>query len=307
MPDFTVRSFRRDDRDQLTGLVNAHVAATVPGLSVSVNAVLSQLARDTGEFVVDPWVVERSTLVAEQRGRVVAAAHVLRYGSDDTVGPAYRNVGEVCWLVYWPVAPDGPAARFIPDCVPAAEALLTACLAQFARWRVGSLTAGGDLPAPTFCGVPDQWPHIADLYERAGFRHTRTEFLLLADVVDLPTPDEAPGMTVRRSVGINGTRLTLDRAGYIEIDTNLHGTGRFTPHAAWADIGNLHVTDPALDYETTATALVAHAADWSRLARVDRLLAYSGPEPDDAAELRLLTALGFRVLTRYRCGWVRRP
>lgn len=39
----TVRPFRRDDREQLTALVNAHVAAVVPGLSVSVNAVLSGL------------------------------------------------------------------------------------------------------------------------------------------------------------------------------------------------------------------------------------------------------------------------
>ncbi|GAA2116321.1 N-acetyltransferase [Streptomyces synnematoformans] len=314
MPDFTVRLFRRDDRDQLTDLVNAHVAATVPGLSVSVNTVLGQLTRDPGEFVVDPWVVERTTLVAEQRNRVVAAAHLLRYGSDTSVDPAYRNVGEISWLVYWPISPEGPTSRFMPDCTPPAEALLTACLAQLARWRVTTRTAGGDLPAPTFCGVPDQWPHIADLYERAGFRHTRTELLLLADTADLPplTPDVTLGMTVRRSVGINGTRLTADQAdggeaGYVEIDTTIHDTGRFTRRADWADIGNLHVTDPALPYEPTATALIAHAADWLRLARVDRLLAYAGPDPDDAVELRLLTALGFRTLTRIRCGWVHRP
>lgn len=312
MPDFTVRSFRRDDRDQLTDLVNAHIAVTVPGLSVSVNAVLSQLTRDPGEFIVDPWVVERTTLVAEQRGRVVAAAHLLRYGSDASVGPACRNVGEIAWLVHWPLSPEGPTSQFEPDHTPAAEGLMTACLAQLSRWQVSVRTAGGDLPAPTFCGVPDQWPHIAELYERAGFRHTRTELVLLADIADLPapTPDVARGMTVRRSVGINGTRLTGvqadgSEAGYIEVDTTIHDTGRFTPHAAWADIGNLHVTDASLPYGPTATALVAHAADWLRLARVDRLLAYSGPDPD--AEFHLLTAVGFSTLTRLRCGWVHRP
>ncbi|GGS09458.1 hypothetical protein GCM10010252_55870 [Streptomyces aureoverticillatus] len=40
-----VRPFHRDDRDQLTELVNSHVAAVVPGVSVSVNTVLGQLAR----------------------------------------------------------------------------------------------------------------------------------------------------------------------------------------------------------------------------------------------------------------------
>jgi hypothetical protein len=41
-----VRPFRRPDREQLTSLVNAHIQAVVPGVSVSVNTVLSQLERD---------------------------------------------------------------------------------------------------------------------------------------------------------------------------------------------------------------------------------------------------------------------
>ena len=66
MPDVQVRPFRRGDRDQLTRLVNAHAEAVVPGMSVSVNTVLSSLERQPGEFIVDPWVSERVTLVAEQ-------------------------------------------------------------------------------------------------------------------------------------------------------------------------------------------------------------------------------------------------
>ena len=49
-----VRPFRRADREQLTALVNAHIQAVVPGVTVSVNTVLSQLERDPGEFIVDP-------------------------------------------------------------------------------------------------------------------------------------------------------------------------------------------------------------------------------------------------------------
>ena len=66
MSDVQVRPFRRADRDQLTRLVNAHAEAVVPGMSVSVNTVLSSLERQPGEFIVDPWVSERVTLVAEQ-------------------------------------------------------------------------------------------------------------------------------------------------------------------------------------------------------------------------------------------------
>ena len=74
MPAIEVCPFRRSDRDQLTGLVNAHAAAVVPGMSVSVHTVLSQLERQPGEFITDPWVSERATLVVEQDDRIAAAA-----------------------------------------------------------------------------------------------------------------------------------------------------------------------------------------------------------------------------------------
>src|SRR5919204_2326473 len=124
MSSIEVRPFRRSDREQLTRLVNAHAAAVVPGVSVSVNAVLSQLEREPGEFIVDPWVRQRATLVAEQRGRVVAAAHLLRYGDDESVGPSYRDAGEIRWFVFWPEAP------YWPDSAEAADALIAASTQQ---------------------------------------------------------------------------------------------------------------------------------------------------------------------------------
>ena len=114
-----VRPFRRNDREQLTALVNAHAAAVIPGISVSVNTVLSQLEREPREFIVDPWVCERATLVAEQSGRVVAAAHLLRYASDDRVGASYRDAGEIRWCLFWPEA-RGP---HWPNSAQAADAL----------------------------------------------------------------------------------------------------------------------------------------------------------------------------------------
>jgi hypothetical protein len=76
MSTVQLRPFRRSDRDQLTRLVNAHAEAVVLGRSASVNAVLGSLERQPGEFVEDPWVSERVTLVADLRDRVVAAAHL---------------------------------------------------------------------------------------------------------------------------------------------------------------------------------------------------------------------------------------
>jgi hypothetical protein len=111
-----VRPFRRADRDQLTELINMHVAAVVPGVSVSVNTVLGALERQPDEFITDPWVGRRVTLVAEQRGHVVAAAHLLRYRADDEVGRSYRDIGEIDWFVCRPPASFGRTPTRPPTC-----------------------------------------------------------------------------------------------------------------------------------------------------------------------------------------------
>ena len=295
-----VRRFHRGDREQLAALVNAHVGAVVPGMSVSVNAVLSQLEREPGEFIVDPWVSERVTLVAEQRGRVVAAAHLLRFGADEQVGASYRDSGAVHWFLFWPEAP------YWPDSAEAGEALLAACVAQLDRWGVARQYADGSLPAPGVYGVPEQWPHVRAAYERAGFVHEgRTEVVYVAAIDELPSAADAyvDGVVLRRSVGINGTRLSAvvrdEVAGFIEVET-LEDAHRLARHGGWADVGNLRADDPQL-----ARWLVAQAADWLRLARVDRLLDYT--EPGEEERAAFLASVGFRELTRTERGWVRYP
>src|SRR5262249_49955593 len=69
-----IRPSRRDDREQLTGLVNAHVRAVVPAIALSVNTVMSQLEREPGEPIVDPCVRQRLTLVAIEHDAVGAGA-----------------------------------------------------------------------------------------------------------------------------------------------------------------------------------------------------------------------------------------
>jgi ribosomal protein S18 acetylase RimI-like enzyme len=305
MSSVQVRPFRRADREQLTALVNAHVQAVVPGVSVSVNTVMSQLERDPGEFIVDQWVAERATLVAEQRGRVVAAAHLLRYGSGEEVGEATRGAGEIGWLLYW------PEASYWPDSTAAADTLMTACLAHLRRWPVTRWYADGTLPAPGVYGVPEQWPHVRELYGRAGFVHDgHTEVVLLASVEELPRPSgpPIPGLEVGRVVGVNGTRLSAvlggEVVGYIEVETNLVEGGRLGHLAGWADVGNLHVQE-AHRRRGVATWLVGRAADWLRLARVDRLLDYARAEEETC--LALLRRLGFQELTHTARGWVHQP
>jgi GNAT superfamily N-acetyltransferase len=305
MSSIEVRPFNRADREQLTALVNAHVAAVVPGASVSVNGVLSQLEREPGEFIVDPWVGERVTLVAIQRGRLVAAAHLVRYASGDEVGESYRDAGGIKWFVYWPKAP------YWPDSVDAGETLLSACVRHLDRWGVSRQYADGALPAPGVYGVPDQWPHVRASYEQAGFVHQgRIEIVYVAEVELLPrmsTVASSNGLTLRRALGINGTRLSAVRGddvlGYVEVEA-LGDAGSLPRHGGWADIGNLDVVAEHRRHGI-GTWLIAQAADWLHLARIDRVLAYAWPEQEDSTAF--LGAVGFRELTRTSRGWVRTP
>jgi GNAT superfamily N-acetyltransferase len=315
MPSIEVRAFRRSDRDQLTGLVNAHAAAVVPGLAVSVSTMLSHLERQPGEYIVDPWVSERLTLVAEQRQRVAAAAHLLRYASDDRVSPPYRNAGEISWLLFWPEGPriSNPCWT---DASQAAEKLIAACIRQLEKWGVARQYADGDLPVPGVYGVPEQWPHIRALYEGAGFRHDgHTELVYLAVVDDLRRPADPPipGLTVRRSVGLNGTRLAAlladEVVGYIEVEIFDDGE-RLARHGGWADVGNLCVAE-AYRRQGVATWLLGRAAEWLRLAHVDRLFAYTYLEGRDVTgqgydeDRAFLQASPFTELTRTQRGWTR--
>lgn len=314
MPSIEVRPFRRRDRDQLADLVNGHAAAVVPGLGVSVSALLSELEREPGEFIVDPWVSERVTLVAEQRDRIAAAAHVLRYAADERVAPGYANGAVIRWLLFWPAAPAGNPRW--QDATEAAERLIAACIRQLDEWCVTSQSAEGELPVRGVYGVPEQWPHIRALYERAGFVHDgHTEIVYLARVANLPRRARPPvaGLSVRRSVGINGTRLSAmlgeQAIGYIEVEIFDDGE-RLARHGGWADVGNLHVVD---EYQRrgVGTWLFGQAAEWLELAGVDRLLDYAYQEGQDETGQRydgyraLLAACGFRELTRTRRGWTR--
>ena len=101
-----IRPFRRADRDQLTKLINANAEAVVPGSSIPDNTVLAQLEREPGEFIVDPWMHERLTLVVEATNGIVAAALMLRYRSDADVPDSYRSAGEIRWLLFEPLSPS---------------------------------------------------------------------------------------------------------------------------------------------------------------------------------------------------------
>jgi GNAT superfamily N-acetyltransferase len=189
---------------------------------------------------------------------------------------------------------------------------MDACIGQLERWGVGQQGAGGEIPVSGVYGIPEQWPHVRALYERAGFAHTgHTEIVCLARVGDLRRPGgpPIPGLEARRTVGMNGTRLSAvlgpETIGYIEVET-FEEAERLSRHGGWADIGNLRVA-PQYRRRGVGTWLLGQAADWLSLAQVDRLLGYARADGRDDADRRaFLPAVGFRELTRTRRGWTRK-
>ena len=131
---------------------------------------------------------------------------------------------------------------------------------------------------------------MADILTRAGFVHVGRVELVLAARWARSSAGEAPipGLTVRRELGINGTRFAAILDGteiaMIETESDLTHGGARARLAGWADIGNLQV-DEQHRRQGVGRWLLGHAADWLRLGRVHALLAYA--QPDDAVELRL--------------------
>ncbi len=303
MPEFQVRPFRRADGDQITKLVAVHAGAVMPGAAASVEAVQNQFEREPEQFVVGSWIGDRQCIVAQQDDTIVAAALLVRYRADADVGASYRNAGEVRWLLFWPMAPAGNP--YCNDGHAAAQGVLDTCLAQLQHWRVSRQYADGTLPVPGLYGVPDQWPHIADLYAANGFVPALdcTHIIQLADLADLPEPGDPPlrGLSLNRQVGINGTRLVacLDQTpiGSIEIEILDRDA-----NSRLADIGSFEVV---ADYQgqNVGTWLLRHAASWLRLGHVDRLLHRA--DIGDTIRLAYVEHNGFREITRTRRGWER--
>lgn len=291
-----VRPFERRDRDQLTALVNLHVAAVLPGVVLSVNAVLAQLEREPQETIVDPWVAERRCLVIERPDGIAAATLLHRFRTDAHVSDDYRGTGEIRWLVCRTDAMEDGAR------------LLEAALERMHDWGVCSVSADCALPAPGCHGIPDALPHLRSLLTRAGFSEpTRKEWVLAAecDALAAAVPDD---LEVSRALGRLGTRFTLSRArselGFIELCDQFAELARSSVAKRWADIGDLVVHDGS-DPAEVVPALLSIGAQWMLLGGIERLIAYWAIDVDPGERLANFVA-GFQLLTRNERGFTRK-
>ncbi|QEA27407.1 MULTISPECIES: N-acetyltransferase [Microbacterium] len=294
---FRARLFRRDDRDQLTDLVNAHLSAVIPGARVSVNAVLSSLERQPDEYVVDPWVVERTTIVVEQDDRLVAAAHLHRFADYPRVGHDYRGTGLVQWFLSLPQQDADERG---------ADVLMQACLAQLRAWTVLAAYADGQLPFPGVYGIPATWPHVREALERGGFSPGgATESVLMATTAGLApgvTSPVSPELTLVRELGSQGLRFVAtqgsEKVGHVEVDLTVNRAERHSAGARLAELSDWEAAD-----SEALGLLVSELREWLTLSDVDRVIA--AIDSDDAEERATLTKLGFVEVTSTSRGWRR--
>lgn len=297
-----IRPFARRDREQLTQLASAHLSAVVPGGSIPVSTMLSQLEHPVGEYVIGPWVTDLATFVAVDRGRVVAAAHLRRYADDERASESYRNTGEIVWLLCW------------PEHLDAGRAVRAAALDCFKAWRVRTWHADGSLPAPGAFGVSDAWPHVQLLFDEAGFDHRdgQVEIIYAGSLegIALPGDPPLPGLSVRRQLGPLGTAFNAildgETVGSFEVDDDLTRGGANLAFAGWADECN-HWVREDLRGQGIGTWLVALAATWLRFGGTTRLLAYAIENEEIDRCTRYYARYGLHPINRTVRGWQRDP
>lgn len=295
-----IRPFARRDREQLTRLASAHLAAVIPGASIPASILLSQLEHPIGEYVIGSWVTDLATFVAVDRGRVVAAAQVRRYADDERASESYRNTGEIVWLLCWPEHLD--AGRAVRD----------ASLEQLSEWHVCQWYGDGSLPVPGAYGVSDAWPHVQLLFEEAGFdcRDGQVEIVYAGSLDGIASPGSPPlsALTVRRQLGPLGTAFNAvlggETVGTFEVDDDLTRGGTNLAFAGWADECN-HWVREDLRGQGIGTWLVAHAAAWLRLGGTTRLLAYAIENEHIDRCTSYYGRYGLKPINRTVRGWQR--
>jgi GNAT superfamily N-acetyltransferase len=291
-----------DHLEQLAELFAVHLDAVVPGFAVPAQHLAARLERNPDETIVDPWVVRRRTLVALEGDRVVAATHLLRYGATADVGPAYRNAGEIAWLVAWPSACD------------AATTVLQAGLRQLAAWGTEPpWVCTGGLFVPAISGIPDTWPHIAAVVRDAGFvPDPEREEILYAGHLDHLAPPPVPpveGLVLARRVCDVAPRFAAEldgeNLGFFDVRCEVTNGGALPALAGWAEPWNLWVHE-AFRSRGVGSWLVRSTAPYLRLAGCDRMLLTVDVDSERAGAGRFYERLGLMRLARLDRAWTAR-
>jgi len=280
-------------------LINAHLEMAIPGWALPAEYIAERLMRHPEQHILDPWVVERQTLLSVEADRILAAVHLLRYGDGDEVALDYRNAGDIAWLLFAPGAED------------AGRELLAAARQQMRQWGV-RVTYAWDtgLPVPLCSGIPDVWPHIRDLFADAGFTADGgVEYIFGGELDAIPAPAVAPadGLCVQSAVsGVETTFILRHNDEYIgrcECVADLTQDGCLPAFAGW---GKLEALEVAAPWRTLGLGrwLVQHAVAWLREMDCARIAFSVTPDDDARGAGRFYRRFGWDRWLTFEKGWV---
>jgi GNAT superfamily N-acetyltransferase len=286
---------------QLQRLINDHLALVVDGWAIPAEAIGQRLQANPAQHILDPWVRQRATVAATEGGRLLAAAHLLRYGEEEAVGEDYRKAMDIAWLV---AEPDEPEA---------ADALLEAAGEYGRRWGAAAVFAlDAGLAVPMVGGLPDAWTHIGLALERAGFEHTagRIERIYggtLAGITGEGRPAIA-GLALEERTQPDGFVLQAivgrAAAGHCECVADLTERGALPALRGWGELAELEVEEGWRN-RGIGTWLIQQALRRLRLAGCERLIFSVDSEDEARGAGRFYRRFGWEVLARHRVGWQR--
>ena len=280
---------------QLQSLMNSHLDVLVPGWALPLEYISSRLERNPAEYVTDPWVVERSTIMGLVKDRVCATAHVLRSVDEQGKGSA-----EICWFLAWPEKKE------------AGSEVLAAAGELLRSWGFDEQRFGLSLPIPVCVGVPDVWPHIAELLQASGYfpQEGSKEAVYGGGLVDTAPVGDPPidGLEIRRSMGRFGTQFSAVLDGQVISNcaciADLTQGGRLPAFSGWAELSEIE-TEGEWRNKGIGSWVLRHAINWLRLAGCDRCVFAVSPDDEEAGAGRFYRRMGWEPLIREQKEWIR--
>jgi GNAT superfamily N-acetyltransferase len=224
---------------------------------------------------------------------------LLHYGTGPEVGIHYQGAADIAWFLAW------------PECQEAAVALLAAAQQQMTDWRATHSYAWDScLPVPLIGGVPEAWPHIAELLRTAGYRPVREEALYGGWLPDMSQAIEAPleGIRVQRRVksftGGVAFVAVLDEQeiGCCDCVVDLTDGNERPSLRGWAELAEMTVEEGWRN-RGVGRWLVQHAVRWCRLAGCDRIALNVAQEDEAAGAGRFYRRFGWEPWARLQVGW----